>query len=96
MSLATAEWLSFWSNWILIGALILGVLATYGVVVSGNVKEAALKRDIAASNKRAASAELETQQIKERMAPRFMKGEPFLAALKGGPVAKVGSRLCIC
>lgn len=89
MSLATAEFVSFWSNWVLIAALIVGVAATYGIVVSGNVKEFALKREMAASNERAAAAELETQQIKQRIAPRFMKREPFLNALKGQPKGKV-------
>jgi hypothetical protein len=39
MSLPVAEFVSFWANWTLLGALILGVVATYAVVVSGNAKE---------------------------------------------------------
>jgi hypothetical protein len=42
MSLPWAELISFWSNWVLIVALIIGVAATYGIVVSGNVKESHL------------------------------------------------------
>jgi len=47
MSLPWAEFISFWSNWILIGALVIGLVATYGIVVSGNVKEAAANKEIA-------------------------------------------------
>ena len=43
MSLPWAEFLSYWGNWCLAAALIVGVLVTFAVVVSGNVKEAALK-----------------------------------------------------
>ena len=34
------------ANWILVAALILGVLATYAIVVSGNIKEQNLKREL--------------------------------------------------
>jgi outer membrane murein-binding lipoprotein Lpp len=43
--------ISFWANWILIGALIVGVVATYGIVVSANVKESAANSKIAELNK---------------------------------------------
>ena len=56
MSLAWAEWLSFWSNWTLIGALVVGVLATYGIVASANVKETALKLELAEAGKTAETA----------------------------------------
>jgi len=46
MSLPSAEFISFWANWLLVGALVVGVIATWGIVVSGNVKETALKRDL--------------------------------------------------
>jgi hypothetical protein len=44
---------------------------------------------ISAANERAKAAELETQKIKERMAPRFMKREAFLKALEGQPKGRV-------
>jgi len=56
ISLPWAEFISFWANWILVGALVVGVIATYGIVVSGNVKEAALKGELAAAGKDAADA----------------------------------------
>jgi len=66
MSLPSAEFISFWANWLLVGALVVGVIATWGIVVSGNVKETALKRDLgeavaraSEANARALQAELE-------------------------------------
>src|ERR1700726_3955452 len=70
MSLPLAEFISFWSNWILIGALIVGVVATYGIVVSGNVKESAAntkiadaKRDTVAALERIAVLNKETARL---------------------------------
>lgn len=57
MSLSTAEWVYSWSNVALIASLIVGVLATWGVVTSSSVKEAA-------SDERAARLELETAEAK--------------------------------
>jgi hypothetical protein len=51
MSLETAELVSWLSNWTLVAALLIGVAATYFIVVSGNIKEAALKETVADSNK---------------------------------------------
>lgn len=42
----SAEDVSWWANWILVGALLVGVAATYAIVVSGNIKEANLKREL--------------------------------------------------
>lgn len=77
MSLPWAEFISFWANWLLICALIVGVIATFGIIVSSNVKEAALKRDVAEANARAAEANEKAEQerlarvkIEVRIAPR--------------------------
>jgi hypothetical protein len=42
----SADDVSWWANWILVGALLVGVAATYAIVVSGNIKEANLKREL--------------------------------------------------
>jgi hypothetical protein len=42
----SADDVSWWANWILVGALLIGVVATYAIVVSGNIKEANLKREL--------------------------------------------------
>src|SRR5947209_1995753 len=49
MSPELADSVNFWANWVLVGALIVGVLSTYAIVVSGNIKETALKRQLATS-----------------------------------------------
>jgi hypothetical protein len=72
MSPETAEVVSWWANWILVGALIVGVFATWAVVVSGNVKEVALKRELADQARRAAEADLARVKIEARLAPRLL------------------------
>jgi len=42
----SADYVFFWANWILVGALVVGVLATYAIVVSGNIKEEHLKHEL--------------------------------------------------
>lgn len=61
-----------WANWILVGALVVGVLATYAIVVSGNTRDAALKRELAAQSARTAEAELALAKLK---APRLLNEE---------------------
>lgn len=61
-----------WANWILVGALVVGVLATYAIVVSGNIRDAALKRELAAQSARTAEAELALAKLK---APRLLNEE---------------------
>ena len=89
MSLPWAELVSDVSNATLIGALIVGVLATYAIVVSAKVKEDHLKLDIALAdarageaNKRAAEAELELFKLK---APRQLNSEIFKRELASKP-----------
>jgi hypothetical protein len=71
MSLEWAEIVSTWSNWVLLGALLIGVFATYGIVVSSNVKEAALTKGIADANARALEAQAELAKYK---GPRVLTG----------------------
>lgn len=65
MSADTVSWLA---NWVLIGALLVGVGATYAIVVSGNLKEAALKREVAAAGAVAATAKANAATATERTA----------------------------
>ena len=62
------------ANWVLVISLILGVLATGTIVISGNIREERLKKEIATTNLRAeqanaeaAKANLELERLK---APR--------------------------
>jgi hypothetical protein len=68
MSLEWAEFVSFWSNWILVGALVVGVLSTYGIVISSNVKEAALKKDVGVLNTAAADANERSRELERKTA----------------------------
>lgn len=63
-----------WANWFLVASLVFGVLATGAIVISGNIREERLKREIASTNLRAeqanaeaAKANLELERLK---APR--------------------------
>ncbi len=66
MSPEAADTIFWLANWMLIGALVLGVLATYAIVVSGNVRDANLKRELSASAERAATAELKLEQLRRK------------------------------
>ena len=79
-----------WANWTLIFALVLGVLATYGIVASGTIRDEALKKElkekdvaIAASNARTAEAVLELAQVKKDVGARHFDRHAFLEAIKG-------------
>jgi hypothetical protein len=90
ISLPWAEFISFWANWTLVGALIVGVIATYGIVVSGNIKENALKATTASLEKEAADARLETERVKAVVAWRTISLEAS-AALEKVLAAKPGA-----
>lgn len=68
MSLPWAEFISFWANWVLIGALVIGVVATYGIVVSGNVKETAAKLEVAKAGADAEAAKRDAATANEKAA----------------------------
>lgn len=84
MSVEFAERVFSWAHWFLLGALVVGLIATYAVVVSGNIKEAYLKRGIAEAGQRAAEADaraaeanrkaeeerLERLKLEAKIAPR--------------------------
>lgn len=70
----SADDIHSWANGLLVVSLILGVLATGAIVISGNIREERLKREISTTNLRAetanaeaAKANLELERIK---APR--------------------------
>lgn len=79
MSVELAESVFSWAYGFLIVALVVGVIATSGIVVSSSDKEAHLKRGIADANARAADAEARAAEAKlelERFrAPRLPNSE---------------------
>ena len=58
MSSETAELVWRWANWTLVGALVLGVVATYAIVVSGRVRDRISSERIAEARAEAANATL--------------------------------------
>ena len=82
MSLALAELIWTWSNWFLVGALIVGVISTLLIVVSGNVKEAALKRDLAQSRIELEEERQTRLKMEESIAPRMFEQSHIAKALK--------------
>jgi hypothetical protein len=92
MTLPWAEFLSFWANWVLVAALIVGVAATWAIVVSGNVKEAAFKTEIARLSTDAANANARTAEAElrlKKLEPRNLNWSAFVDALRGAPQSKV-------
>ncbi|MBU4447959.1 MAG: hypothetical protein KKD99_05170, partial [Proteobacteria bacterium] len=65
----SADDIFYWSNWVLVFALVLGLLATYAIVVSGISRDKALKRELAEQKTRTAEAELALAKLK---APRLL------------------------
>jgi hypothetical protein len=68
MSPETAALVSDWANILLVVSLIVGVLSTYAIFVAGNVKEAALKQQVADTNAEAARANEASAKAFERTA----------------------------
>ncbi|MCP3924324.1 MAG: hypothetical protein GY714_17250 [Desulfobacterales bacterium] len=73
----TADNIYIWANWTLVGALVLGVLSTYAIVASGNIRDSELKRElkekdksIATANARALEAQLALEKLKQLKQPR--------------------------
>ncbi len=89
MSAEFAETVFLWANWFLLGALVVGLIATYTIVVSGNIKEAYLKRGIAEAGQQAAEADaraaeanrkaeeerLERLKLEAKIAPRRLNAD---------------------
>ncbi len=75
LSYETAASVYNWANVFLIGALLVGFVATALVVKMGNIKEAYLKRDIATANAESARAHERAAQAEERTAEANKKAE---------------------
>lgn len=78
------------ANWTLLAALVLGVMATYAIVVSGNIKEDKLKRDLADAAKAAAEANNRAEILKAHnlslestLMPRHVKFDPSFNTQEG-------------
>jgi hypothetical protein len=103
MSLSAATLVGAIANWGLLACLVGGVLSTFVIVKTADVKEehwAEARRvsdeaisktnvNIAEANARAKEAELKLEQVRERMRARHIKGESFLKILEGKPKTPV-------
>ena len=103
MSLPTASLVGTIANWGLLVSLLGGVISTFVIVKTTDVKEehwAEARRlsdeaiskanaSIADANARAKEAEFKLEQVRERMRARHLKRDSFLKILEGKPKAPV-------
>jgi hypothetical protein len=71
----TAESVNFWAHWLLIASLVVGVVSTYAIVTSGNIKERELKRELSKANADAEKAKATAAEANTRTAMLNLKVE---------------------
>lgn len=81
MSPETAELVSSVANWVLIASLVCGVVATYGIVISGNIKDANFKEKLKIADEHIEVLKNETEDLRHKnlllekqMQPRRLSG----------------------
>lgn len=72
MPLTVANAVSFWSNWALVAALACGLLATYGIVVSANVKERFSDDQRRKADERIETLRNDNLKLEAKLAPRSL------------------------
>jgi hypothetical protein len=72
----------FWANWVLVGSLILGVVATYAIVWSGTIRDTALRKELAAQNSRSAELGAQAQELKLKVAEAETRASEAQLALE--------------
>ncbi len=85
MSLELANSISARSNWVFRVTLVVGVMTTFLIIVSGNVKVTALKQDLAEANKTAEIAKADAARANQNAATfneRAVKLEETAAKLR--------------
>lgn len=75
LPLPFAEAISFWANWVLVSALAIGVIATWGIVMSASVKEAHWEQQRVAAEDRISANERMTAEANARAAEANQKAE---------------------
>ena len=63
------------ANVVLIASLILGVISTYTIVVTGNKKERQLRQELSQAKERAANAEWRAAEAHQKAAEAYKKAE---------------------
>jgi hypothetical protein len=69
----TVDTLHSFANWALVGSLVLGLLSTYAIVVTGNIKEKELKRELSKANEAVEKAKTDAASANERAADANQK-----------------------
>ena len=64
----TADNVNSWANGLLVASLIFGVIATYAIVVSGNIKEKVLRQELSKANTDAEKAKFDAATASEKAA----------------------------
>lgn len=92
----TADDVFKWANWLLLGSLVVGVIASYAIVQSGKIRDQQSKLDLADAKsatananeraaqleKEAALAKLETERLKQAAAWRQLTPEQHLELIR--------------
>jgi hypothetical protein len=81
----TGDNVFFWCTWIGVVALAVGVACSCGIAISGSIRDAQLKRELAASAERTANAELKAEQLRKELGPRQLQRAIFLKEIAESP-----------
>lgn len=71
----SADSIYFWANWALVGALVVGLFATWAIILSGNARDRALRQELAAATKSAAKANEHYAELLHEMGGRHLTTE---------------------
>src|SRR5262245_25159077 len=85
----TADDVFFWCTWIGVFALVIGVISSCGIAISGSIRDVQQKRELAASAERIANAELKAEQLRRELGPRQLQRAVFLKEIAESPKAHV-------
>lgn len=71
----TADSVNSWANGLLVASLLFGVIATYAIVVSGNVKEKGFKRELSKANADAEKAKADAANASSKAADANLRAQ---------------------
>jgi len=71
----TADSVNSWANGLLVASLIFGVIATYAIVVSGNIKEKVFKRELSKTNADAEKAKADAANASSKAADANLRAQ---------------------
>lgn len=85
----TADDVFYYATWFGVGALVVGVVCSGAIAISGHIRDTQLKLELAASAERTAAAELKTEQLRKELGPRHLQRAIFLKEIAESPSARV-------